>query len=69
MQKAEKEIQDNWELGSVHMSEAPIENSAQARMKDAGRLVQAANRMAAAPNAQSLDTSAMSISSRYRHEN
>ena len=51
------------------MSEAPIENSAQARLKDAGRLVQAANRIAAQPNAQSLDTSTMSISSRYRHEN
>lgn len=50
------------------MSEAPIENSAQNRLRDAGKLVQAANRMANAPG-QSLDTSAMSISSRYRHEN
>ena len=69
MEQAEKAIQDNWELGSVHMSEAPIENSAQNRLRDAGKLVQAANRMANAPNAQSLDTSAKSISSRYRHEN
>ena len=52
------------------MSEAPIESSAQNRnLKDAARLVGAANRIANAPNGQSLDTSAMSISSRYRHEN
>ena len=66
--KAEKEINDNWELGSFHPSEAPMGESAQNRLRDGAKLVQAANRIANAPG-QSLDTSAMSVTSRYRHEN
>mgnify|MGYP001280771937 CR=1 FL=1 len=51
------------------MSEFPIESSAQ--VAAAGQLVQKAQRMAKMPNAGAADlnTSVMTVSSRYRHEN
>ena len=54
---------------SVHMSEFPIESSAQ--LQNAKDLVKKAQNMAKQGKtaAQDLDTSTMSVATRYRHEN
>ena len=64
-----RSIQDNLSSGFGVADIPPIESSAQNQARQGAKIVQQAQRLATQPSGPDLNTSVMTICSRYRHEN